>query len=774
MKIVHIITSLEDGGAEHTLYKICKYDKINKHIVITLKDTGKYFYLLKKIGVKVYCLNLKFYAIYKLLSFITLLRFLKPDVVQTWLVHADLIGGLAARIAGIKNVVWNIRYSNFNIRKAKLETILLVNILVKLSYFVPKLIIINSKKAKKFYETKGYDKKKLVLIQNGYDLSILKPSKYQKILFKKKFKIKKAIPVIGNVARYDPKKDHSNLLRALSLIKLKNIDFSCVLVGSKIDSSNVDLISEIKRFQLSNHVKLLGQKSNISEVMNGLDFYVQSSSYGEGFPNVVAEAMACGIPCIVTDVGDASEIVGKTGWTVPPNKSIRLSKIINVALDQIREKNWSKRCNQARSRIKKNYYLEKMLESYNEIWNKIHKQNKNLLFDLNATQPQNIIEKKHGGSEYTKVVFKSLVKLVRKKNVIIDAVYNPEVELDKNILDDCKKYRINLLPINNKKEIENILQKNNYEKFFSGLGYGLRSLNIPKKTKFLPVVHGLRPVEMPLDKYEKYYSINLKQRIIVLIKHLFSNYYFEYRKKNYYDFIKKYEDSLIVVSNHTKNSIISFYPKIDTNKIKILYSPEKLSNKVRPKKTNLKYILMISASVWIKNSYRGILALDEFFAHKEFSGIKAIVLGGLPSKIFNQIKNKKNFEIHGYVSTKQLEEYYANAYLFFYPTLNEGFGYPPLEAMKYGTPVIASSIPSVREVCKQSILYFNPFSIEEMTTKLIQFQSMDYKIQKQKALNQYYKIKKKQIKDLEIITKLILSEKSNNVKTNFNYSKRKD
>ena len=757
MKIVHIITSLDDGGAEHTLYKICKYDKSSEHIVISLKGAGKYFYLLNKIGVKVYCLNLKFYAIYRFLYFIKLLRSLEPDVVQTWLVHADLIGGLAARFAGIENVVWNIRYSNFNIRKAKLETILLVNLLVKLSYFVPKLIIINSKKAKKFYEAKGYNKKKLVLIQNGYDLSILKPNKFQEIFFKKKFKIEKTIPVIGNVARYEPKKDHSNLLRALSLIKSKNTNFLCVLVGSRINNYNLDLISEIKKFRLSDHIKLLGQNDNILQVMNGLDIYVQSSSYGEGFPNVVAESMSCGTPCIVTDVGDASDIVGKTGWTVPPNRSIKLAKTINVALNEIRKKKWSKRCNQARSRIKEKFYLGKMLESYYETWNKTQKVNKNLLFDLNATQPQNIIEKKHGGSEYTKVVFKSLVKLAAKKNILIDAVYNPNVELDKNILDECKKYHINLLPIQEKKEIENVLEKNNYKKFFSGLGYGLRNLNIPKNTKFLPVVHGLRPVEMPSDKYEKYYSIDLKQKIIILIKNLFSNYYFQYRKKNYYNFIKKYLDNLIVVSNHTKNSITSFYPKLNTNKIKILYSPEKISTRVRRKKTNQKFILMISASVWIKNSYRGILALDKFFDHKEFNGIKAIVLGGLPDKIFNQIKNKKNFEIQDYVTTKKLEEYYAKAHLFFYPTLNEGFGYPPLEAMKYSTPVIASSISAVKEVCERSVLYFNPYSIKEMTTKLIQFQSMDNKRQEKKAINQYYKIKKKQIKDLEKITELILS-----------------
>ena len=376
MKIVHIITSLDDGGAEHTLYKICKYDKFNKHIVISLKGTGKYFYLLNEIGVKVYCLNLKFYAIYQFLSFIKLLRFLKPEVVQTWLVHADLIGGLAARLVGIKNVVWNIRYSNFNIRKAKIETVLLVNILVKLSFFVPKLIIINSKKAKKFYEAKGYDKKKLVLIQNGYDLSILKPNKFQKKTFKKKLKIEKTIPVIGNVARFDPKKDHSNLLNALSLIRSKNIDFFCVLVGSNINKKNISLISEIKRLKLSNNVKLLGQNDNISHVMNGLDIFVQSSSYGEGFPNVVAESMACGAPCIVTDVGDAGFIVGNTGWVVPPNNSIKLAKAIEKALNELGTNNWNKRHRKARLRIKENFNINKMLQSYNKVWSRAQSKNK--------------------------------------------------------------------------------------------------------------------------------------------------------------------------------------------------------------------------------------------------------------------------------------------------------------------------------------------------------------------------------------------------------------
>ena len=373
MKVIHIITSLGDGGAEHTLFKICKYDINNKHVVISLKGPEKYFSLLKKLGIKVYCLNLKFYSIYKFFLLVKLLCSLKPDIVQTWLVHADFIGGIAAKLVGIKNIIWNIRYSNFEIRKAKLTTILIIKLLAKLSFLIPQLIVIVSKKAKKIYQAEGYNKKKLKFIPNGYDLSFLKPSKLQKKIFKKKNKIKKQIPLIGNVARYDPKKDHLNLLNAISLIRAKNMSFFCILVGSNIDNNNIRLVSEIKRLKLSKYIKLLGQNDNILQVMNGIDIYVQSSSYGEGFPNVVAESMACGTPCIVTDVGDASFIVGKTGWVVPPNSPNKLAQAIEKALYEIGTKKWNKRCNKARLRMRDNFDISKMLKSYNKLWYQVHK-----------------------------------------------------------------------------------------------------------------------------------------------------------------------------------------------------------------------------------------------------------------------------------------------------------------------------------------------------------------------------------------------------------------
>jgi len=373
MRILHIITSLGDGGAELTLYKICKYDKKNKHIVISLKDKGKYFSLLNKLDIEVYNLNINIFSLYKFFFLIKIIRSLKPNIVQTWLVHADFLGGIASRLAGIKNIIWNIRYSNIEIGKSKLSTIFIIIVLSKLSYIIPQSIIIVSKKAKEIYEKKGYDKKKFKFIPNGYDLSILKINRIQKINFRKKINIKKKIPLIGTVARYDPQKDHLNLLNALSLIRSKNIDFSCILIGSNVDQKNIDLVSQIKKLKLSNFVRLLGRSQNISKVMNGLDLHILSSSYGEGFPNVIAESMACGTPCIATNVGDAAFIVGQSGWIVPPNDPIKLSKAIEIALKELGTIKWKKRCIISRLSIKEKFSLNKMLKSYNKVWIKVNK-----------------------------------------------------------------------------------------------------------------------------------------------------------------------------------------------------------------------------------------------------------------------------------------------------------------------------------------------------------------------------------------------------------------
>jgi len=369
MKIVHIITSLNDGGAENTLYKICKYDKSNEHIVISFLNSGKYFFLLKRIGVEVYTLNVKLYSFYKIFILIKLLHSLKPNIIQTWLLHADLVGGLVSRLLGFKNIIWNIRYSEIQKKnEVKLTKMLIIKIMAKLSYIIPQSIVIVSKKAQKIYVSEGYDKKKFHFIPNGYDLKILKYNYLQKIEFKKKLKTNKKTPIIGNISRFHPKKDHINLIKALSILKSKNINFFCVLFGTNVNKNNTELVSAIKNLGLNSNVRLFGQNDNVVKIFNGIDLFVQSSSYGEGFPNVVAESMACKTPCVVTNVGDSSFILGDTGWIIPPNNPFKLAKSIQTAFNEIGKKKWIIRGDRSRSRIKKNFNINKMINSYNHLW----------------------------------------------------------------------------------------------------------------------------------------------------------------------------------------------------------------------------------------------------------------------------------------------------------------------------------------------------------------------------------------------------------------------
>ena len=210
MTVTHIIIGLNDGGAEGVLYRLCYNDRKHKHIVISLLDEGKYGLLLRKIGVDVYCLNInnKLSFFKSLLRLGKLLKKLKPDLVQTWMYHADFLGGLISRLVGIKNIYWGVRNSNITLKSSNIFSIFIFRINSILSNWIPEKIIYCSQKSKEIHELNGFKKSKGELIHNGYDFDKLVPSKKLREDFRIKTGIKSEVFLIGNVGRYNSDKDY--------------------------------------------------------------------------------------------------------------------------------------------------------------------------------------------------------------------------------------------------------------------------------------------------------------------------------------------------------------------------------------------------------------------------------------------------------------------------------------------------------------------------------------------------------------------------------------
>ena len=371
MKILNIITGLNNGGAEAVLYRLCVHDSNYKHIVISLMNEGKYGSLLKDAGVVVHSLNMPagrvtLSGLYKLFK---LIRKLKPNVVQTWMFHSDLIGGIIARLAGIKNVFWNIRSTALKPETSTYSTIMIRKLCAKLSKMIPKRIVCNAKKAVEVHGSIGFETSKMTVIANGYDLSKLCVIPNSQAQLKKE--LGDVFPLIGMVARFDPLKEHFDLLDAFSIVKKKGVPHKLVLVGNEINTSNIALIGKIELLGLKDEVVLLDQRTDITTILNSLDLHILSSS-SEGFPNVLAEAMACSTPCVTTDVGDAAFIVGDAGWVVPPKNPQLLADAILIALNEKKADpiKWVRRKVDCRKRIIDNFSIETMVKKYHEVWSR--------------------------------------------------------------------------------------------------------------------------------------------------------------------------------------------------------------------------------------------------------------------------------------------------------------------------------------------------------------------------------------------------------------------
>lgn len=374
MKIVHIITGLADGGAEAVMYRLVTSGKKNcEHIVISLMGPGKYGRLLEGAGVLVYCLNMPRGrpTIKGLCKLYQLLRSIKPDLVQTWMYHADLIGGVIARLAGVSSVVWGIHNTSLIRNRTPGKTFLVMKLCSLLSYFVPNSIVCCAEASAIAHAIYGYSSDRMTVIPNGYDFQIFQPNLDRRHQLRVEWGISDSMPLLGMVGRLDPIKGHDIFFEACRLLRKQGLKFKVALIGEGLSCNNFILIETIESFGLRDCIFLLGQRTDMPAHMSALDIHVLPS-LSEAFPNVVVEAMACSTPCVVSDVGDAALIVGNAGWVVPPGNPEVLAKTIQCVLEIITDRGrWRSIQNSARNQAVLNFDINKMKDNYEELWRRV-------------------------------------------------------------------------------------------------------------------------------------------------------------------------------------------------------------------------------------------------------------------------------------------------------------------------------------------------------------------------------------------------------------------
>ena len=375
-----------------------------------------------------------------------------------------------------------------------------------------------------------------------------------------------------------------------------------------------------------------------------------------------------------------------------------------------------------------------------------------VLFDLTATQPIGSI-KRHGGGKYGEIVLKRIIK----RKLPVFCYYDSSRWLNPEILDLIKDNNVELYDLKSS-SLSEIQRRSHCKIIFSALPQ--RNLFQYKGCIVIGTIHGLRRLETPVDNYIfKYKNSTLREWLIYLYHKFFPHSYI-HRLVSYKE--KEFSNSLfnfVTVSYHSQCSLYTYFPSLRNRDVKVFYSPSTSLNLARERIYKDKYFMLVSAKIKDKNNLRAIEALDKLFDNEFLSDFNVKITGAESSKIFRyKIHNVNRFEFLGYVDDKELDQLYHDAYALIYPSLNEGFGYPPLEAMHYGVPVLASPFTSIPEVCDNAALYFNPLSVEEISARILRMS--DEKVRKtysERALNQYNIITKKQNEDLDGLIDYIYS-----------------
>ena len=335
VRIVHVITGLGTGGAEIMLYRLLSvWDRGRDQIeVISLTDRGIIADRIEKLGVPVRELGMPRGrpSLAGLLRLGSWLRQRSPHLVHCWMYHANLVGGLAAKLSGGKTVIWTIQNSTLDPKGSRRMTIWTVKAGAWASSLARKIVCCSAV-ARDVHIEIGFRSDRMTVIPNGCDVQDFKPDAAARVALRKELGLPTDTVLSGLVARFDPQKDHRTFVEAAGRVAAKHGDVHFVLSGDGADRTNAQLSAWIESSRVRDRFHLLGRRDDMPRITAALDIATCASAYGEASPLVLAEAMSCGVPCVVTDVGDSRLIVGDTGRTVPPKQPEKFAEALDSML----------------------------------------------------------------------------------------------------------------------------------------------------------------------------------------------------------------------------------------------------------------------------------------------------------------------------------------------------------------------------------------------------------------------------------------------------------
>lgn len=311
IKVCHVITSLGVGGAEYMLKRLLNQQIADKSLitVISMMELGKIGQQLREMGYAVHTLEMKsafgFFRV--LFSLMTLLRQVKPDVLQTWMYHADLLGGIAGYLAGYRRIIWSIHCTR--VPAGRPMTAVVMKMCAWLSGVLPSKILCVAEAARKNHIRYGYDASRMVVVPNGFDVpeQFKSVSTRRQILTGAQFEQK---CIVGCVGRFHIDKGQDLLLQAAAEVISKRPDVVFVFAGNQVDDGNIALMQLIAKLGLEHHVFMLGERDDVPALLPEFDIYCMPSRT-EAFPVALGEAMLAGLPCVATRVGDCEVLGGE-------------------------------------------------------------------------------------------------------------------------------------------------------------------------------------------------------------------------------------------------------------------------------------------------------------------------------------------------------------------------------------------------------------------------------------------------------------------------------